>query len=243
MSLGRSLVAPLLRVVCLALLFFVPTATSAETVMVGDVAVDPRDFASDRDPQTRLAPCLACHGTSAGGDADFGPDVRFGTPALRGMRESYLQQSLMDYKTGRRSNEEMRVVAQMLNAEAIDFMARAFASYPAAPLKSADELAALARDDPLFRHGEAIARDGLVDKDLPACIDCHGALGEGDADLGPRLAGQNGLYVRRQLAEYAANARRTEQAEIMQPIAAGLSDEEMKAVAHYYERLIRTGDL
>lgn len=225
--------------VCLGLFFLLPDVSHAQSVMVGDIEIHPQDFASHQDPQTRVAPCLACHGKSAGGDADFGPDVRFGTPALRGLRKSYLRQSLIDYKEGKRAHEEMHVIASMLDAESIEFMARAFAAYPAAPSKTADDLARLAEKDLVFRKGQVVALEGRPDEGVPACMDCHGALGQGDPDLGPRLSGQNGLYIQQQLKAYADGSRQSEQAEIMQPVGAGLSAEDIEAVANYYENLIR----
>ncbi|MDJ0945572.1 MAG: c-type cytochrome [Kiloniellales bacterium] len=227
-----------LGTICLALLFLFPPYGHAQSVMVGDIQIDPQDFSPHRDPQTRVAKCLACHGEHAGGDIDFGPDVQFGTPALRGMRQGYLKQSLIDYKSGRRPHEEMGVIASMLDEETIDFMARTFAAYPAPPVKTADELAKLAEKDLRFRKGQAIAQEGVPEKEVPACMSCHGASGEGDAELGPRLAGQNSIYIQQQFAAYADKSRRTDQAEIMQPVAAGLSRDEIKAIAYYYQQLI-----
>ncbi len=242
MNLDRDALNLRLWAICLVLSLLIPTCALAQTVMVGDVEIDPRDFAPDQDPETRLAPCLACHGAQAGGDIDFGPEVQFGTPALRGMAHDYLKESLIDYQAGRRSHEEMTVIASMLEVETIDFMARSFAAYPAPPLKSAEALARLADEDPRFRKGQAIALEGLPDEGVPACATCHGDLGEGNAELGPRLAGQNGLYIRRQFTAYADGTRQTAQAEIMQPVAAELSQEDIAAVAHYYEQLIQVGD-
>ena len=170
---------------------------------------------------------------------DFGPDVRFGTPALRGLRHGYLRESLVAYRSGRRAHAEMGAIASMLDDEAIDFMARTFSAYPPAPLRSPDALAALAREDARFRRGQAIAQQGLPLRGVPACMSCHGALGEGNAALGPRLAGQNGLYVERQILAYAQKTRQTPRAVMMQPAVTGLSDDEVEAVAHYYEHLVR----
>ena len=162
MGLVGDLFALRLWTTCLVLLLLFPLHGHAQSVMVGDIEVDPRDFSPDQDPEKRIASCLACHGARAGGDVDFGPDVQFGTPALRGMRHDYLKQSLIDYKTGSRPHEEMGVIAAMLNDETIDFMARAFAAYPAPSLKSADELAKLAEKDLRFRMGQAIAEEGRI---------------------------------------------------------------------------------
>ncbi len=223
---------------CLVLLLLFPLDGIAQSVTVGDIEVNPRDFSPDRDPEKRIASCLACHGERAGGDVDFGPDVQFGTPALRGMQHDYLKQSLIDYKTASRPHEEMGVIASMLDDETIDFMARTFAAYPAPPLKPADELAKLAEKDPRFRKGQTIAHEGVPDKGVPACTSCHGDSGEGNADLGPRLAGQNSIYIQRQFTVYADKTRKTAQAETMQPVAAGLSSDEIEAIGYYYQQLI-----
>lgn len=238
MVLVGDLFALRLWTTCLVLLMLSPLHGHAQSVMLGDIEVDPQDFSPDQDPEKRIASCLACHGARAGGDVDFGPDVQFGTPALRGMRHDYLKQSLIDYKTGSRPHEEMSVIASMLDEEAIDFMARTFAAYPAPPFKTADELEKLAEKDLRFRMGLAIAQEGVPDKEVPACKACHGGSGEGDADLGPRLAGQNSIYIRQQFTVYADKTRKSNQAEIMQPVAVGLSSDEIEAIGHYYQQLI-----
>jgi len=140
-----------------ARIFFVllmgfPLAAHSESIMVGDIEINPQDFSANLDPEQRIAKCLSCHGDHAGGDIDFGPDVRFGTPALRGMREQYLKKSLNDYQSGTRTHKEMSVIAAILDEETINFMARSFATYSAPPLKSAGELSGLAEKDALFRR-------------------------------------------------------------------------------------------
>ena len=242
MKLKRDGLAPLLWMMCLVALFFFFPNGHAETVKVGDIEINPQDFSPQQVAQKRVAKCLACHGEHAGGDIDFGPDVQFGTPALRGMEQNYLKQSLIDYKNGNRPHEEMHVIASMLDEETIDFIARTFAAYPAPPLKIPRELSKLAKEDFGFLKGQSIAQEGVPEKEVSACMSCHGAMGEGNADLGPRLAGQNSIYIQRQFTAYADQSRQTAQAEVMQPVAAGLSAEEIAAVAHYYEQLIQVGN-
>ena len=181
-----------------------------------------------------MAKCLSCHGSQAGGDIDFGPDVHFGTPALRGMREGYLRDSLVAYRDGTRQHKEMSAVAAMLDDETIDFLARSFAAYDVPPMRTASELTALADKDPLFARGQALARRGIPQKGVPACIACHGPIGEG-SDIGPRLAGQNVLYMKSQFAAFANGTRQTVQSAVMQPVVAGLTDDDIEAVAHYYD--------
>ena len=205
-----------------------------EALRVGDIEINPDDFSAELSPKERVAKCLSCHGDKAGGDIDFGPEVHFGTPALRGMRENYLRDALLAYRDGTRQHKEMSAVAALLDQETIEFMARSFAAYEVPPMRSAVKLAALAEKDPLFAKGQALARQGIPQKGVPACITCHGPLGEG-SDIGPRLAGQNVMYIESQFKSFANGARQTVQSAIMQPIVAGLTDVDIEAVAHYYE--------
>jgi cytochrome c553 len=211
-----------------------PLITHGENIRVGDIEISPDDFSKTLSPEKRVAKCLSCHGNLAGGDIDFGPEVHFGTPALRGMREGYLRDSLVAYRDGTRQHEEMSAVAAMLDQVTIDFMARSFATYEVPPMRSVGELTALADKDPLFRKGQALARQGISQKGVPACSACHGPLGEG-SDIGPRLAGQNVMYIKSQFEAFASGTRQTVQSAIMQPVVAGLTDDDIEAVAHYYE--------
>ena len=225
------------RTVVLVCLSLVAPSTLAQ-VMVGDIRIAPEDFSSDREPEARVAKCLGCHGKHLAGDIDFGPEVHFGTPALWGMREAYLEESLLAYKSGQRSHEEMSVIAAMLDEETIDFMARTFAAYPSPPMRPANELAELTETDGRFRRGQVIAREGDLANGVPACRSCHGEQGEGVPLLGPRLAGQNSIYIRQQFRLFADGTRRTARAASMRPAVAGLSDDDIDAVAHYYETLV-----
>ena len=113
-------------------------------------------------------------------------------------------------------------------------MARSFAAYKVPPMRSAAELATLAEKDPLFAKGQTLARQGIPQKGVPACFTCHGPPGEG-SDIGPRLAGQNVMYIKSQFESFANGARQTVQSAIMQPVVAGLTDDDIEAVAHYFD--------
>jgi cytochrome c553 len=152
------------------------------------------------------------------------------------MGEQYLKDSLIAYQAGTRTHNEMSVISSMLDEETMDFMARAFAAFEAPPMKPASELTALAEKDALFRQGQTIARAGIPQQSVPACMACHGPLGEGSA-AGPRLAGQNVMYIESQFRAFASGSRKTVQSAVMQPVVAGLNDDDIKAVAHYYESI------
>jgi cytochrome c553 len=82
--------------------------------------------------------------------------------------------------------------------------------------------------------GNAIAHQG-VPPSVPACVSCHGAAGEGNAQAGfPRLAGLAGGYLAAQLNDFASNAR---QQPVMTPIAKGMTPEARANVAAYFASL------
>ena len=221
----------------LLLLLGTPVMGESGGALVGDIEIDPGGFAAGRSPEQRISQCLSCHGQRAGGDSDFGADVDFGTPALRGMRESYLRESLEAYRDGARVHDEMGAISAMLDEETLDFMARSFAAYRPLPVKPPAELAALAESDPLFRQGQAIASQGIAQRGVPPCMACHGSQGEGSA-VGPRLAGQNARYIEGQFRAFASGKRQTPKSGAMQPAASGLSEDDIRAVARYYESLV-----
>jgi len=74
------------------------------------------------------------------------------------------------------------------------------------------------------RTGEEIAQ---------TCAACHGEKGISSSDMYPHLAGQYASYLVQALKDYKSGRRENQ---IMQPMAAGLSEADMKAVAEYYAR-------
>jgi cytochrome c553 len=67
------------------------------------------------------------------------------------------------------------------------------------------------------------------------CAGCHGANGEGNpASNFPRIAGQPKSYLARQLHNYANGSRKNQ---VMEPIAKGLSPQQIDQVAAYYASL------
>jgi cytochrome c553 len=68
-----------------------------------------------------------------------------------------------------------------------------------------------------------------------ACAGCHGADGNGGADpTWPKLAGQDGDYIAKQLADFKSGARKNP---IMAGMSASLSAQDMKDIGAYYAGL------
>lgn len=84
--------------------------------------------------------------------------------------------------------------------------------------------------------GASIALHGNA-RGAPACVTCHGALGEGMPANGfPRLAGLNAGYLQTQLDAFANGQRANA---MMTPIAQGLNAAERTQLADYYGGLGR----
>ena len=66
---------------------------------------------------------------------------------------------------------------------------------------------------------------------VPACSSCHGPDAHGLQDF-PRLAGQHGQYVLKQLASFRSNMRNVA---IMHGVAQNLNLDDMDAVAAFLE--------
>jgi cytochrome c553 len=92
-------------------------------------------------------------------------------------------------------------------------------------------------------HGEVASRAAAPDSELvptdavarrlaASCARCHGARGEGRGSAAfPKLAGQKLDYQIAALKAYARGARRSG---MMEPVAAGLTDDELHALSRYY---------
>lgn len=111
----------------------------------------------------------------------------------------------------------------------------------ALPEMSPEAYRRLARNEAGEAPGAEAPVYGLLGpEEVPAavetsCARCHGAdgLGRGVGAF-PRLAGQRPAYLFAALRAYARGERNSG---IMEPIAAGLSVDEMRALARYYSRL------
>ncbi|WP_373020202.1 cytochrome c [Thiomicrorhabdus sp.] len=67
------------------------------------------------------------------------------------------------------------------------------------------------------------------------CVGCHGPNGEGG--VGPKLAGQSQADIAAKLARYKAGEQVGAMTAMMAPMASGLSDADIQAVAEYISTL------
>jgi cytochrome c553 len=108
---------------------------------------------------------------------------------------------------------------------------------PAQALGQPGAAASQAGGAPNPQAGEQLAAKGAPNG-VTACVSCHGAQGEGNAQAGfPRIAGQSSYYIGKQLAAYANGARVNP---VMQPIAKAMNAQQIRDVSAYYAGLAGT---
>ena len=89
-------------------------------------------------------------------------------------------------------------------------------------------------DPALAARGARIALSGLWEKDVPACISCHGPGGHGVGAHFPALAGQYASYIAKQLNAWRIGTRSNDPQDLMKGIAQRLSPADIAAVAAYF---------
>ena len=167
------------------------------------------------------AVCASCHGVN-------GASVIPTQPILAGQHLEYLSVQTRLYRDGGRENAVMGAMAKGLSDEDIQNIA-AFLSAQAPVIAGAGDME-------LARSAEALYRGGDLARGVPACSACHGPAGAGIPPDYPRLSGQHAEYVDATLREYAAGARANS---VMGPIAARLTEDEIRALAEYISGLAR----
>jgi cytochrome c553 len=70
------------------------------------------------------------------------------------------------------------------------------------------------------------------------CFSCHGPNGNSENPVWPRLAGQNAVYIAEQLHAFKDGIRKNP---VMQPMAAGLSDQDIDNLAVFFAAQTPTG--
>src|SRR5438874_8768876 len=73
-----------------------------------------------------------------------------------------------------------------------------------------------------------------VEKNVPACANCHGQAVVVIAPSFPYLAGQFARYTRDQLAAWKDGSRRNDPLNVMRDIAARLGSDDVAALAEYF---------
>ncbi len=140
--------------------------------------------------QPAPAAAQACDGCHGGGDA----------PRLNGQKAGYIRERLKYFTgvagRGRQATIDMAAALAALDDAGRRDLARHYESLPPTEPKPG----------PLAAQGERIYTKGIQTRKVLACTLCHGARAEGHDDT-PRLAGQHGDYLKRQMLLFGLNWR------------------------------------
>ena len=166
--------------------------------------------------------CAACH------NAD-GNSTNPIWPKLAGQHAKYTVKQLRDYQTGTRGNVQMQALAATLTPDDIQDIAAYFA---------AQKINIGAADPALVTLGERIYRAGDADKNLPACMACHGPDGAGNPLANyPALGGQHAEYTKTQLMAFRDGKRKNDSNRVMRIIVDKMTTAEIEAVSNYIQGL------
>jgi cytochrome c553 len=163
--------------------------------------------------QEKAKICAGCHG-------DKGVSSVPGIPSLAGQQDQFLQWQLVFFRSGRRPNPLMAPFIADLTDEDVRNLGAYFHSLPynTAILGS--------KPDPvLAAKGKAIAAQH-------GCANCHTDSFRGER-AAAAIANQREDYLVKALTDYRSAARPSVGVAAMTEAAAGLSDDEIVAVAHY----------
>lgn len=179
---------------------------------IGTVAAQAQDISA---PKT-LASCTQCHGQT--GDSTVST-----TPRLNGQQKTYLVERMGQFMDAHRKVPQG--MSGMLDAfgkvsqQEKDAIADYFARQAPTP----------AKPGPRAAQGMRLFQEGTKDSRIVACVQCHGASGEGH-DAVPRIAGQHRDYLESQLSMFSSKMRGKP---IMHPNTEHMTRAEMASLAAY----------
>jgi cytochrome c553 len=190
-----------------------------------------------RQPDVNRGAVIAAQGTRSGAPAcaqchafNGSSDGSGAFPRIAGQSTYYLMRQMRDFSSNVRANAIMSPIAKALSPDDIADAAAYYAGVnaPFLPLASAAPA--------LIQRGEQLAKVGSAAKDLQACDNCHGPGGIGIPPAIPYLAGQYAQYIAFELKMWQRGYRRNSP-ETMFMIATKLDDQDIAALAAYYQQV------
>lgn len=165
--------------------------------------------------------CSTCHGPEGRGDNPL-------VPRLAGQQRAYIEVQLKAFRSQSRNDPEAHDYMWGIAATLNDNIVAGLADYYAAQNPAAG---VPLRDAALAATGKALFDKGSPDRGIPPCAACHGKDAEG-MSVFPRLAGQHGQYLARQMQLIQKKLR---DSPVMHGALKELTDEDIVAVATYLQ--------
>ena len=166
--------------------------------------------------------CAACHTV----DGSRGSPAN---PILAGQHPEYIVKQLTEFKADKRQNPIMKGFASALSEEDMKDLGAHFAQQtPAGGEADASD----------WKEGEKLYRAGDKEREIPACIACHGPEGRGNGPAKyPALRAQHAVYTFNQLKAFRDGSRKSVGNDIMATVTERMTDAEMQALASYLQGL------
>jgi len=170
--------------------------------------------------KAKSAVCAACHGIS-------GISALPVNPNLAGQVPGYISAQLKAFKSGERANAIMAGQSASLSEEDMaDLDAYYSTLTPNVEVNLTDEQVVLAE------AGKALYRGGYAERNIAACMSCHGPSGHGISIHYPRVSAQHREYLEQQLLAFKRGDRKGHNS-IMSDISFSLSEQQIKELAAY----------
>jgi cytochrome c553/cytochrome c5 len=179
----------------------------------------------DPPPRAVRDVCWRCHGVNGTGRS---PGA---FPSLAGQRSAYLYASLRAFRERTRFSGIMGEVAARLSD---DEMRESAVYYENLPSRESEAPG----DEASMTQGRSIATRGLPERDIPACVECHGPTAYQKNPAYPKLAAQHAGYLMSQLSLLQAHNRGgTRNVNLMHVFVNRLRPNEIRDVARFYAAL------
>jgi cytochrome c553 len=215
-----------------------PLRAAAAIVTIGLACNASAQMQGDtRKPDRKRGAVIAAQGTAAGTPAcaqchafNGGSDGSGAFPRIAGQSVYYLSRQMRDFTSDVRVNAVMSPIAKTLTPDEIADVVAYYAGVnaPFLPLRNLDPA--------LIKRGEELAKVGNASNGIQACDNCHGPSGAGEPPAIPYLAGQYALYIVFELRMWQRGFRKSSP-ESMAAVAKQLNDQEIAAVAAYYQQV------
>jgi cytochrome c553 len=206
-----------------SLLFAIALATVGGRAMAQVPAASQPSAAVENTMAQRMQACVMCHGKE-GRATDAGY-----FPRIAGKPEGYLFNQLKNFREGRRRNQAMNHLMQHMSDDYLHDIAKHFAEldlpYPPA---QASRLTAEQQ-----RVAEQLVFKGAQDREIPACVSCHGSNMAGRLPAMPGLLTLPADYLIGQLGAWRTGSRKATAPDCMAEVAKRLTVEEVGAVSRW----------